>query len=61
MASTVSMDLVNRVLLLSMRHLTEFAKQYKEAVNKYAKSHFDKRTPNFTPNMVIKMNLNVNV
>ncbi|UXI20538.1 epidermal retinol dehydrogenase 2-like [Sarcoptes scabiei] len=51
-ASTVSVDLVDRVLLLSIKHLTEFAKQYKEAVNKYAKSHFDNRTPNFTPNMI---------
>ncbi|KAH7636787.1 exocyst complex component Sec6 isoform X2 [Dermatophagoides farinae] len=51
-ASIVSMDLVNRVLLLSMKHLTEFAKQYQEAVNKYAKSHFDNRTQNFTPNMI---------
>lgn len=51
-ASSVSLDLVNRVLFISMKHLTDFAKQYKEAVNRYAKAHFDNRTLNFTPNMI---------
>src|SRR5690349_11999474 len=35
-----------------MQHLTEFAKQYKEAVIRYAKAHFENRTLNFTPNMI---------
>ena len=38
--------------MISTIHLTEFAKQYKEAVNRYAKMHFDNRTMNFTPNMI---------
>lgn len=52
-ASTVSMTLVSRVLLISMKHLTDFAKQYKDAVNRYAKAHFENRTLIFTPNMVL--------
>lgn len=46
------MDLVNRVLLSSTQHLTEFSKQYQEAVNKYAKAHFENRSFRFTPNMI---------
>ncbi|XP_017461316.1 PREDICTED: exocyst complex component 3-like, partial [Rhagoletis zephyria] len=51
-ASSVSMTLVEHVLLISTKHLTEFAKQYKEAVNRYAKAHFENRSFHFTPNMI---------
>lgn len=51
-AISVNMDLVNRVLLISMKHLTDFAKQYHDAVVRYARSHFDNRTVHFTWNMV---------
>ncbi len=46
------MTLVEHVLLISTKHLTEFAKQYKEAVNRYAKAHFENRSFHFTPNMI---------
>lgn len=46
------MALVEHVLLISTKHLTEFAKQYKEAVNRYAKAHFENRSFHFTPNMI---------
>ena len=39
--------------MISTKHLIEFAKQYKEAVNRYARMHFDNRTNmQFTPNMI---------
>ncbi|CAG2118198.1 unnamed protein product, partial [Medioppia subpectinata] len=50
-ARTVTKTLVNRVLIISMDHLSAFAKQYKDAVNKYSKSHFENRNQLFTPNM----------
>ena len=50
--SSVSMDLVNRVLILSMKHLKNFSKRYQDAVSEYAKLHFENRTEKFTPNMV---------
>lgn len=35
-----------------MEHLIAFAKQYREAINKYANTHFQERGKFFTPNMV---------
>lgn len=51
-AKTVNRSLVNRVLIISMEHLTTFAMQYKDTVNKYAKAHFEDRGQYFTPNIV---------
>ncbi|XP_054156663.1 exocyst complex component 3-like [Oppia nitens] len=51
-ARTVTRHLVNRVLIISMDHLSTFAKQYKDAVKRYAKSHFENRNQLFTPNMI---------
>lgn len=53
-AKTVNQRLVNRVLIISMDHLTAFAKQYKDAVSKLSKSHFEDRKlyKYFTPYMV---------
>ncbi len=51
-AKTVNRNLMNKVLIISMEHLASFAKQYKETVAKYAKSHFEDRGQFFTPNMV---------
>ncbi len=40
-----------------MDHLSAFAKQYKDAVNRYSKSHFENRGHYFTPNMVFLIEL----
>lgn len=43
-AKTVSSLLVSKVLVISLDHLTSFAKQYKEAISHFSKVHFDDRT-----------------
>jgi exocyst complex component 3 len=43
-AKTVGLNLVSRVLLMSMGHLSAFAKQYSDAILQYSKSHFDNRS-----------------
>ncbi|RWS07562.1 exocyst complex component 3-like protein, partial [Dinothrombium tinctorium] len=57
-AKTVNQALINRVLIISMEHLAMFAKQYKDAVYKYSKSHFEDRGlyKYFTPYMIAVTN-----
>lgn len=42
-AKTVSPQLVNKVLIISLDHLSAFAKQYKEAIVHFARCHFEDR------------------
>ena len=53
-AKTVDQRLVNRVLIISMEHLANFAKMYKKAVAELSASHFADRTQYkfFTPYMI---------
>ena len=53
-AKTVGPSLVNRVLIISMDHLANFANQYKKAVSELSTSHFSDRTQYkfFTPYMI---------
>lgn len=53
-AKTVDQRLVNRVLRISMEHLANFARQYREAVGKLSLSHFEDRCrfKYFTPYMI---------
>ena len=53
-AKTVHQNLVNRVLIISMENLANFAKQYRDAVNKLSGSHFEDRRQYkyFTPYMI---------
>lgn len=53
-AKTVDQSLVNQVLIISMEHLDNFAKQYRGAVGKLSHSHFEDRGKfkYFTPYMI---------
>ncbi|RWS22101.1 exocyst complex component 3-like protein [Leptotrombidium deliense] len=53
-AKTVNQALINRVLIISMDHLAAFAKQYKDAISKYSKAHFEDRELHkcYTPYMI---------
>ena len=53
-AKTVDQRLVNRVLIISMENLANFANQYKDAVSKLSASHFEdrQRYKYFTPYMI---------
>ena len=43
-AKTVGLNLVSRVLMMSMGHLSAFAKQYTDAIGQYSRSHFEDRS-----------------
>ena len=51
---TVDQRLVNRILVISMANLANFAKQYKDAVSKFSVSHFEDRRQfkYYTPFMI---------
>ena len=61
-AKTVSPQLVNKVLIISLDHLTTFAKQYKEAIAHYARCHFEDRVKYkyFTPYCIATTNNTLN-
>ena len=42
-AKTVSSNLVSKVLIISLDHLTSFAKQYREAIAHFSRVHFEDR------------------